>query len=74
MEENSTLGQGIVQDNLGLTKREKIFVIAAAILAVTIPLLPQNVKDDWEIVYIIIIVLPLGFMLLTDPERRNKGE
>lgn len=63
-----------MQNNLGLTKREIIFLVIAAILAVTIPLIPEEIKDDWEIVYIIMIVLPLGIMLLTDPERKNKGE
>jgi NAD/NADP transhydrogenase beta subunit len=59
-----------------LTRREKHILVAAAIIAlffiITHP--DQATAEKWEYFYILLIALPLGMYLVTDPERRKDKE
>lgn len=58
-----------------LTRREKHVLFIAALLiiffAITRP--SQKTVQDWEYLYLFLVVGPLGFYLATDPERRKQG-
>lgn len=54
-----------------LTRREKHFLIAAALIALYFVFNPARIPEDQEIFYLLFIVVPLGFYLATDPERRK---
>lgn len=64
-----------------LTRREKHFLIIAAIIFTIISIASLVVlsKDrlnqflsDWELLYLFFIVAPLGFYIATDPERKKE--
>lgn len=58
--------------NLGLTKREKIVLILAAIVAIIFIFIPQQTLNGWEYLYLLCFVAPVGFYIATDPERIKK--
>lgn len=58
-----------------LTRREKIVLTIAAIVAFVFIFIPQQVLNDWEYLYLLCFVAPIGFYIATDPERiKRKGE
>jgi hypothetical protein len=59
-------------NNLGLTKREKIVLIALGALLPILIFIPQDFINKYDIVFILVIVSPLGFLIATDPERNIK--
>jgi len=63
-----------------LTHREKHVLIVAAVIALILAIgsLLAPSKEaftqflrDWELVYLLVIVGPLGFYVASDPERRK---
>lgn len=62
-------------DNLGLTRREKTTLIIAAFLTIAFIFIPQQIIDGWEVLFLLLIVFPIGIYIATDPERmKRKGE
>lgn len=59
-------------ENLGFTKREKIFLAIVGILSPLTFIIPQDVLYELEPFTLLCVVAPLGFYLFTDPERINK--
>lgn len=57
-----------------LTRREKHFLIAAALIALYFVFNPARIPEDQEIFYLLFIVVPLGFYLATDPEHKKEGK
>lgn len=58
-----------------LTKREKVVLTLAAIVAIAFVFIPQQTLNDWEYLYLLCFVAPVGFYIATDPERlKRKGE
>lgn len=58
-----------------LTRREKIVLTVAIIVAIIFIFIPQQVLNDWEYLYLLCFVAPIGFYIATDPERIiRKGE
>jgi len=51
------------------TRREKIFLLAFGVLFVSMILFPALLSAIGEFGYLLLIVVPLGFMLATDKER-----
>lgn len=56
-------------NNLGLTRREKTALIIAAFFAAIFLFIPQQVLNEWEYLYLFLVVFPLGMYIATDPER-----
>lgn len=52
-----------------LTRREKIFLTVAVGFLVLIFIFPAIAAPEYEMFYILFIVLPLGWLIATDPER-----
>lgn len=59
-------------NNLGLTRREKTALTIAAFFAVIFIFIPQHILDGWELLYLFLVVLPLGIYVISDPERIHK--
>jgi len=57
---------------MNLTKREKTTLIIAAILAILLTFIPQQVLNEWEYLALLIIVFPIGIYIATDPKRIKK--
>lgn len=57
---------------MGFTKRDKTVLVLVGILAIILLPIPQEVINDWEPLFLIFIVFPLGLLVATDPERRKK--
>jgi len=58
--------------NMGFTKRDKTVLVLVGILAIILLPIPQEVINDWEPLFLIFIVFPLGLLVATDPERRKE--
>jgi len=57
-----------------LTRREAIaFGIVVVIVAVVF-LAGPRILENWEMAFLVFIVLPLGIYIATDPERRKNQE
>ena len=56
----------------GFTKREQLALVAFAVLLLAAFFTPQQVIIDWEWALLLFVVVPLGFYIATDPERRAK--
>lgn len=54
------------------TKREKIVASILLLLGLLIFLFPQMLDPDYEMLYLLFIVVPLGALIATDKERINK--
>lgn len=54
-----------------LTKREKIIAVIVGILILLTFVIPPELINKYEMLYLLLIVLPLGFIIATDPERRK---
>lgn len=58
-----------------LTRREKVVLTAAAIAFIVFIFIPQQILNNWEYLYLLCFVAPIGFYIATDPERiKRKGE
>ncbi len=57
---------------MGFTKRDKTVLVLVGILVIILLPIPQEVINDWEPLFLIFIVFPLGLLVATDPERRKK--
>jgi len=55
-----------------ITKREKIILASAGIILIAFFLFPQLLDPDYEILYLLLIVVPLGALIATDKERTSK--
>jgi uncharacterized membrane protein (DUF441 family) len=56
-----------------VTKREGIVLI---VIGISIPILggiPQEILNRHELLWLVFVVLPLGVLIATDPERIKKG-
>lgn len=56
-----------------ITKREKIFIVTLGVLIFILAFIPQDIVDNYEVLLLVVVLLPLGLMIATDPERRKKG-
>jgi hypothetical protein len=52
-----------------LTRREKIVLALAGILLVLFIIFPQLLDPNYETIYLLFVVLPLGILLVTDKQR-----
>lgn len=60
---------------MNLTHREKTTLIIAAILALILLFIPQQIINEWEYLSLLCIVFPIGIYIATDPERiKKKGK
>jgi len=57
-----------------LTKREKHVLLAAFLVWCVAMVVPQRVLDQYELLYYLVILIPLGIYLLGDRERDSKRE
>ena len=53
------------------TRREKIVVGLFLVLLLAFFIFPALLNPDYEILYLLLIVVPLGLLIATDPERRQ---
>lgn len=53
------------------TRREKIIVGLFLVLLLAFFVFPALLNPDYEIVYMFLVILPIGLLLITDPERRQ---
>lgn len=57
-----------------ITLREKIVLAVATLLCIVFSILPQQpISEEYEIIYLIFVVIPIAVYLLSDPERRKAG-
>lgn len=56
-----------------LTKREKIALVIMGILGIVFSIIPQDVINNWEPLFLLFVAFPLGLFAVTDPERKMKG-
>jgi hypothetical protein len=58
------------------TKREKIILLVVLLMLLIALEFPWLLNPDYELFYLLFIVLPLGIFILTDQERitRLKGQ
>ena len=56
------------------TRREKIVVGLFLVLLLAFFIFPALLNPDYEILYLLLIVVPVGLLIATDPERRNAIE
>jgi hypothetical protein len=63
----------MLAQRMKLTRREKHLLIAAALIVLYFVFNPARIPEDQEIFYLLVIVVPLGFYLATDPEHKRKG-
>ena len=56
------------------TRREKIVVGLFLVLLLAFFVFPALLNPDYEILYLLLIVVPVGLLIATDPERRNAIE
>lgn len=54
------------------TRREKIFLLVVGLMAVFIFLFPQVVDGAGELLFLIFVVTPLGFLIATDKDRIDR--
>jgi hypothetical protein len=57
--------------NSSLTRREKIFLISMGVLMLILSFIPQSTVNNYEVLLLVVILIPLGLMIATDPERRK---
>lgn len=53
------------------TRREKIVVGLFLVLLLAFFVFPALLNPDYEILYMLLIVVPVGLLIATDPERRQ---
>jgi hypothetical protein len=53
------------------TRREKIVVGLFLVLLLAFCIFPALLNPDYEILYMLLIVVPVGLLIATDPERLN---
>ena len=56
-----------------LTKREKHVLLVAFLLWCVTMVVPQRVLDQYELLFYVGVILPLGLYLLWDKERKHEG-
>jgi len=56
--------------NIGLTRREKIFLICAALVGIFSSIISEDLRTLLEIPILIFIGAPMVILLITDPERK----
>jgi hypothetical protein len=54
------------------TRRELFVLVVIGLLAIPLALTPLNIIQDYEILILVVVLGPLGLMIATDPERKNK--
>ncbi len=54
-----------------LTRREKNFLIIAALIAISFIFVPDRFTDDLEMILLYFFAFPIGLYVVTDPERRE---
>lgn len=55
-----------------LTRREKHFLVIAALIAISSIVIPDHFTDDLEMILIYFFAFPIGLYVATDPERKNE--
>lgn len=55
------------------TRREKIVVGLSLVLLLAFFIFPALLNPDYEIIYMLLIVVPVGLLIATDKERLNKN-
>jgi hypothetical protein len=56
-------------ENLGFTKRERVFIGVLFVLLILAFIIPQNIIDQLEPLLLLCFATPMGFYIATDPER-----
>jgi len=54
------------------TRREKIALVFGIFLLVLFFLFPVLLDPNYELAYMVFVVIPLGILLITDKERLNR--
>lgn len=54
------------------TRREKIVIILFAVILVLSVAIPQPIIHEYQSLILVLTVLPLGILILTDPERNHR--
>ena len=57
-----------------ITKREKIVLIVLGALLTILVFIPQEVINKNETFLLLIILIPLGLIIATDPERNRENK
>lgn len=60
--------------DIGLTRREKIFLICAVLLGIFSSVISDDLRVAIEIPILCFIGVPMVILLITDPDRKLKGE
>ena len=55
------------------TRREKIVTALFMALLIAVFLFPNLLASEYEIVYLLLVVVPLGWLIATDKERSAKA-
>jgi len=54
-----------------ISRRQKHFLIIASVLCFVFGFIPQNILNENELIYLFVVVLPLGLYMALDPEQRR---
>jgi hypothetical protein len=59
-----------------ITRREKHALAIMSVLMLICACFDQQRINDWEVFYLVVVVLPLGLYIATDPDQieNNKNE
>ena len=57
---------------MNLTRREKVVLIATALVFIGLLVIDRRVVQEWELAFLLFFVLPVGVYLLTDKERISR--
>ena len=57
---------------MNLTRREKVVLIATALVFIGLLVIDRRVVQEWELALLLFFVLPVGVYLLTDKERISR--
>lgn len=55
-----------------LTKREKIILICLIALLLGLAVIPQDIINRYELFFLLVIIPPVGYLIVTDQERKIK--
>jgi hypothetical protein len=54
------------------TRREKIVLVVWVFLAIAFFVFPALIDPDYEMLYLLFIVVPVGWLIATDKERMER--
>lgn len=56
------------------TRREKIVLVIALVFLLAFITFPALLNPDYEILYMLLIVVPIGLLIATDKERLKRSK